>query len=164
MAVPRLPRWTIALAFAAALALGVAISQGWLREPALTKSDYVGTIDVSADDAKLYRAVPFEWHVTSPAGSFKGGDTAYVRVDPSGERTVICGWLKLDKAGASTRASRWLSEARLAVGDLTISAAFIAPVEAVPGEGLNAGCAGLYDNLRPAADAVLALDGPAVHE
>jgi hypothetical protein len=156
--------WAIVLVFAAAIAVGVAISQGWLQEPALTKSDYVGTIDVSVDDAKLYRAVPFEWRVTSPAGSFTGSDTAHVRVDPSGERTVICGWLTLDKAGASTRASRWLSEARLKVGALAVSASFIAPVEATPGNGLNAGCAGLYDNLKPAADSTLSLDGPAVPE
>ena len=81
----------------------------WLRDPTLAKSDYVGTIDVSAADAKLYRAVPFEWRVNSAAGSFTGTDTAFVRVDPSGERPVICGWLRLDKAGQSIRATRWLS-------------------------------------------------------
>ncbi len=87
---------------------------GWLRDPSLAKADYVGTIDVSADDARLYRAVPFEWRVTGAAGTFKGSDTAYIRIDPSGERTVLCGWLRLDKGGTSIRATRWLSEARLA--------------------------------------------------
>lgn len=152
------------LAAAVVIAIGAATSQGWLGETALTRTDYVGTIDVSADDAKLYRAVPFEWRVTGAAGSFKGSDIAHVRIDSSGERAVICGWLQLDKAGASMRASRWLSQARLTVGDLTISASFIAPVQAAPGEGLNAGCAGLYDSLKPAADSTLALDGSAVPE
>ncbi len=73
------------------------------------KADYVGNIDVSADDAKLYRAVPFEWRVTSNAGSFTGSDTAYVRIDNSGERPTVCGWLRLDKGGNSIRATRWLS-------------------------------------------------------
>ena len=50
------------------------------------------------------------------------------------------------------------------MGDLTISAGFIAPVQAAPGNGLNAGCAGLYDQLSPAADVPLSLDGPAVAE
>jgi hypothetical protein len=161
---PGIPHWAFALLVVALVAGGIAVSRRWLEEPTLTRSDYVGTIEVSADDAKLYRAVPFEWRVTEPAGSFKGTDTAHLRIDSSGERTVICGWLRVGKGGASTRASRWLSEARLTVGALVIPASFIAAVEAAPGDGLNAGCAGLYDNLRPAADAALALDGPAVHE
>jgi hypothetical protein len=161
---PRIPLWAFVLLAVAFVAAGIAISRHWLQDPALTRSDYVGTIDVSADDAKLYRAVPFEWHVSGPTGSFKGTDTAHLRIDPSGERTVICGWLRLDKGGVSIRASRWLSEARLTVGSFTIPASFIAAVEAAPGDGLNAGCAGLYDDLRPAADTPLALDGPAVHE
>jgi hypothetical protein len=161
---PRIPHWAFALLAVALVAAGVAISRHWLQEPTLARADYVGTIEVSTDDAKLYRAVPFEWQVTGPTGSFKGTDAVHLRIDPSGERTVICGWLRLDKGGISTRASRWLSEARLTVGTLTIPASFIAPVEAAPGDGLNAGCAGLYDNLRPSADAPLALDGPAVHE
>jgi hypothetical protein len=161
---PRIPRWAFALLVVVLVAVGIAISRHWLQDPVLTRSDYVGTIEVSAEDAKLYRAVPFEWRLTGPTGSFKGTDTAHLRVDASGERTVICGWLRLDKGGASIRASRWLSEARLAVGSLTIPASFIAAVEAAPGDGLNAGCAGLYDDLRPAADAPLALGGPPVHE
>jgi hypothetical protein len=156
--------WIIAAIFTAAIALGVAISKGWLLDPALTRSDYVGTIDVSVDDARFYRTVPFEWRVTNPSGNVSGNDVVHIRIDPTGERTVICGWLTLDKAGASTRASRWLSEARLNVGDLTIAASFIAPVQTAPGNGLNAGCAGLFDQLRPAADAPLSLDGPAVPE
>ncbi len=157
-------RWAIPLVLIAVVAIGLAISQVWRRNIPLTRSDYVGTIDVSADDAKLYREVTFEWRVTSPAGDFKGTDMAYIRVDPSGERTVICGWIRQDKAGASIRASRWLSEAYLTIGDLRISATFVAPVQAVPGDGLNAGCAGLYDGLKPPMQAPLALDGPAVHE
>lgn len=105
------------LVAAAFVLYAIATSQGWIRDPALAKADYVGTIDVSAEDARLYRAVPFEWQVNNPAGTFKGNDTAHVRIDPSGERTVLCGWVPLDKGGASIRATRWLSEARLAVGD-----------------------------------------------
>ncbi len=153
------------LLLAAALVLyGIAASQGWIRDPSLAKADYVGTIDVSADDAKLYRAVPFEWQVNSAAGSFKGNDTAHVRIDPSGERTVICGWVPLDKGGASIRATRWLSEARLAVGDIKVTALFIAPVEKKPGDGLNSGCLRLDEGIKPAADAALKLDGNPVRE
>jgi hypothetical protein len=159
-----IPRWAILMLAAALVVYGIAASQGWIRDPALAKADYVGTIDVSADDAKLYRAVPFEWQVTSAAGSFKGNDTAHVRVDPSGERTVICGWVPLDKAGASIRATRWLSEARLAVGDIKVTALFIAPVDKKPGDGLNAGCLRLDEGIRPAADAPLKIEGNPVRE
>lgn len=159
-----IPRWVL-LVLAAALALyGVAVSMGWLRDPSLAKADYIGTIDVSADDAKLYRAVPFEWQVTSAAGAFKGNDTAYVRIDPSAERTVMCGWILLDKAGASIRATRWLSEARLQVGDIKVTALFIAPVDRKPGDGLNAGCLRLDQGIKPAADAALKLEGTPVRE
>ncbi len=158
-----LPRWAI-LAFGALLLLfGLAVSQGWIRDPSVAKSDYVGTIDVSADDAKLYRAVPFEWQVNSTTGGTKGQDTAYVRIDPSGERAVICGWLRLDKGGASIRATRWLSEARLKVGDVRVSALLIAPTDKPAGDGLNAGCARPFDD-KPAADAALSLEGSAVRE
>lgn len=159
-----IPRWAILLLAAALVLYGIAASQGWIRDPSLAKADYVGTIDVSADDAKLYRAVPFEWQVTSAAGSFKGNDTAHVRIDPSGERTVMCGWVLLDKAGASIRATRWLSEARLAVGDIKVTALFIAPVDKKPGDGLNAGCLRLDEGIRPAADAPLKLEGNPVRE
>ncbi len=163
MTIAGLPRWAI-LVFAAGLLLfGVAVSKGWIRDPSVAKADYVGTIDVSADDAKLYRAVPFEWQVTSPAGSFKGNDTAHVRIDPSGERTVLCGWVSLDKGGASIRATRWLTEARLKVGDIKLSAIFIAPADKAPGDGLNAGCARLLED-KPAIDAPLALEGSPVKE
>jgi hypothetical protein len=158
------PRWAMLLLAAALVLYGIAASQGWLRDPTLAKADYVGTIDVSADDAKLYRAVPFEWQVNSASGSFKGNDTAHVRIDPSGERTVICGWVPLDKGGASIRATRWLSEARLAVGDIKITALFIAPVERKPGDGLNAGCLRLDEGIKPAVDAPLKLDGLPVRE
>ncbi|SKA20573.1 hypothetical protein SAMN02745126_04125 [Enhydrobacter aerosaccus] len=164
MTARRLLPWAIALFFALVVGFGIAISLGWLEEPALTRSDYVGTTDVTADDARLYRTVPFEWRVTGAAGAFTGSDIAHIRVDPSGERTLICGWLSRDKAGASMRASRWLSEARLRVGDIVISAGFIAPTDSSPGNDLHAGCAGLYDGLRPAGDAALALEGPSVHE
>lgn len=152
------------LVAAAFVVYAIAASQGWIRDPALAKADYVGTIDVSSDDAKLYRAVPFEWQVTSAAGSFKGNDTVHVRIDPSGERTVMCGWVLLDKAGASIRATRWLSEARLAVGDIKVTALFIAPVDKKPGDGLNAGCLRLDEGIRPAADAPLKLEGNPVRE
>jgi hypothetical protein len=159
-----IPRWVLLVLAAALVVYGVAVSQGWLRDPSLAKADYIGTIDVSADDARLYRAVPFEWQVTSAAGSFKGNDTAYVRIEPSGERTTMCGWIPLDKAGASIRATRWLSEARLQVGDIKVTALFIAPVDKKPGDGLNAGCLRLDQGIRPAADAALKLEGTPVRE
>ena len=161
---PSIPRWAILLAGALLLAFGFAVHMGWLRDPSLAKSDYVGTIDVSADDARLYRPVPFEWRVTSNAGSFTGTDTAFIRIDPSGERTVICGWLKLDKAGNSIRATRWLSEAHLIAGDLKLTALFIAPVEKAPGDGLNAGCLRVDEQKPLQADAPLRLEGNPVRE
>lgn len=161
---PSIPRWAILLLGAGLVLFGFAVHMGWLRDPALARADYMGTIDVSAEDAKLYRAVPFEWRVSSNAGSFTGTDTAHVRIDNSGERTVLCGWLRLDKAGASIRATRWLSEARLIVGDLKVTALFIAPVEKTPGDGLNAGCLRVDEPVRPATDAPLRLEGNPVRE
>ena len=158
------PRWMILLLGGGLILFGIAASQGWLRDPNLARADYIGTIDVSADDAKLYRAVPFEWIVGSNAGSFKGKDTAWVRIDPTGERTVLCGYLRLVDGGASLRAARWLTEARLAAGDLQISALFIAPADKPPGDGLNAGCARLDQGVKLAVDAPLVLDGPPVRE
>ena len=158
-----LPRWVIYAFGALLLLFGIAVSQGWIRDPSLARSDYVGTIDVSAADAKLYRAVPFEWQVNSQTGNAKGSDTAYVRIDPSGERAVLCGWLPLDKGGASIRATRWLSEARLKVGELRVTALFIAPADKPPGGGLNAGCARLSED-KPTIDAPLSLEGSAVRE
>ena len=142
--------------------LGSVVAEGWMKGTPLAKSDYVGTIDVSAADAKLYRAVPFDWHVASRAGAFKGNDTAHIRIDPSGESTVVCGWLLMDKSGASVRATRWLSEARLKIGDLKVAALFIAPTDKTPAEGLNAGCARI--EAKPLADAALALEGTPVRE
>ena len=159
-----IPRWVFLLLGGGLILFGIAASQGWIRDPSLAKADYIGTTDVSAEDAKLYRAVPFEWRVTSAAGAFKGNDTAHIRIDSSGERPVLCGWIKLDKAGASIRATRWLSEARLAVGDLKVTALFIAPVDKTPGDGLNAGCLRLDDGAKPAQDAPLALEGQPVRE
>lgn len=159
-----IPRWAMLVLAAGLLLYGIAVSQGWLRDRSLARADYVGTIDVSAEDAKHYRPVLFEWHVTSAAGSFKGNDTAHVRIDGSGERTVLCGWVRMDKGGASIRATRWLSEARLAVGDIKVTALFIAPVDKAPGDGLNAGCLRLDEGIRPAIDAALALEGPPVRE
>jgi hypothetical protein len=159
-----IPRWVILLFGVGLVLFGIAASQGWLRDPALARADYIGTTDVSPEEAKLYRAVPFDWRVDSRAGSFSGKDTAYVRIDGSGERTVLCGWLRLDKGGTSLRAARWLAEARLAVGDLKVTALFIAPAEKAPGEVLHAGCARLDQNVRPAVDAPLALEGGPVRE
>ena len=76
---------------------------------------------------------------------------------------MLCGWLRLDKGGTSIRATRWLSEARLKVGDIKVSALFIAPVDKGPGDGLNAGCMRLFDD-KPAIDAPLALEGNTVKE
>jgi len=159
-----IPRWLILLLGAGLLVVGFASYMGWLRDPTLARSDYIGAIDVSADDAKLYRALPFEWRVNSAAGSFKGNDTAHIRIDSSGERTIMCGWLRLDQGGASIRATRWLSEARLGVGDLKVTALFIAPAEKAPGDGLNAGCLRLDENAKPAQDATLSLEGSPVRE
>ena len=164
MGMTSIPRWVILLIGAGLILFGFAASQGWIRDPSVAKADYIGTTDVSAEDAKLYRAVPFEWRINSASGSFKGNDTAYVRIDSSGERAVLCGWVRLDKAGASIRATRWLSEARLAVGDLKVTALFIAPVDKTPGDGLNAGCLRIDDGAKPASDAPLALDGQPVRE
>jgi hypothetical protein len=144
--------------------LSAVIAERWLKDPRLAKTDYVGTIDVSADDARLYRPVPFEWHVASRAGVFNGKDTAFVRIDSSGESALLCGWLRMDKAGASVRATRWLSEARLKVGDIKVAALFVAPTEKGPGDGLNAGCARLDVEKRPVADAPLSFEGPPVQE
>lgn len=159
-----IPRWVMLLLAVALVAFGIATSQGWIRDPALAKADYLGTTDVSAEDAKLYRAVPFEWRVNSNAGSFKGNDTAHIRIDSSGERTILCGWVRLDKGGASIRATRWLSEARLAIGDIKVTALFIAPVEKTPGDGLSAGCLRIDGDVKPAQDAALVLEGPPVRE
>lgn len=159
-----LPRWTILLLFVGLIGFGFAAHMGWLRDPELARADYVGTIDVSADDARHYRAVAFDWKVESKAGSFTGKDTAYVRIDGTDERTTLCGWLRMDKGGASVRAARWLSEARLNAGELKLSALFIAPVEKGPGDGLNAGCARLDQGVKPAADVPLSLDGRPVRE
>ena len=164
MSITSLPRWAILLLGAALIAFGFAASQGWIRDPALAKADYIGTIDVSAEDARLYRAIPFEWRITSAAGAFKGNDTAHIRIDSSGERTLLCGWVLLDKAGASIRATRWLSEARLAAGDLKVTALFIAPVDKAPGGGLNAGCLRIDEGAKLAPDAPLVLEGPPVRE
>ncbi len=158
------PRWAILLLGAGLILFGIAASLGWIRDPTLAKADYIGTTDVSAEEAKLYRAVPFEWRITSAAGSFKGDDKAFIRIDTSGERTVMCGWIRLDKAGASIRATRWLSEARLAVGDLKVTALFIAPVDKPPGDGLNAGCLRLDDGVRVPVDAAMVLEGQPVRE
>ena len=158
------PRWAILLLGAGVLAVAVGSYMGWLRDPSLARSDYIGAIEVSAEDAKLYRAVPFEWRINSAAGSFKGNDTAYVRIDNSGEKTILCGWLRLDNGGTSIRATRWLSEARLIAGDQKMTALFIAPVEKMPGEGLHAGCLRLDEPVRLATDAALSLEGSPVHE
>jgi len=147
-----------------AVVAGSLAADRWFHDASVTRSDYVGTIGVSADDAKLYRDVPFEWRITSPAGLFTGRDTAHVRIDVSGESALVCGWLRLDNAGASIRATRWLSEARLRLGDIKVAALFIAPVDKAPGDGLDAGCARLDVKVRPAVDAPLAFEGSPVHE
>lgn len=159
-----IPRWVFLLLGVGLILFGIAASQGWIRDPSLAKADYIGTTDVSAEDAKLYRAVPFEWRINSAAGTFKGNDVAHIRIDASGERAILCGWIRLDKAGASIRATRWLSEARLAVGDIKVTALFIAPVEKMPGDGLNAGCLRIDDGTKPPQDASLALEGQPVRE
>ena len=159
-----IPRLVILLAFAALLLFGLAVHMGWLRDLSLAKADYIGTTTVSADDARLYRPVSFEWRVNGKAGSFTGNDTAFVRIDSSGERPVVCGWLRLDKGGNSIRATRWLSEARLLVGDMKLTALFIAPVDKTPGDGLTAGCLRIDEPTRPATDAPLKLEGNPVRE
>jgi hypothetical protein len=159
-----IPRWLILLLAAVLLAVGFAVHMGWLRDPSVARADYIGGVDVTAEDARLYRTVPFEWRIISAAGSFTGSDTAHVRIDNSGDKTVLCGWLRLDKGGASIRATRWLSEARLIVGDLKVTALFIAPVDKVPGDGLSAGCLRIDEPVRPPTDAALRLEGSPVRE
>ena len=159
-----IPRWAILVAAAAILLVGVASWMGWLRDPSLAKSDYIGAIDVSAEDAKLYRPLPFEWRINTNQGSFTGTDTAYIRIDSSGERTILCGWLRIDKGGASIRAARWLAEARLHAGDVKLTALFIAPIDKAPGDGLNAGCLRLDEPVRLATDVPLGLEGAPVRE
>ncbi|WP_422000189.1 hypothetical protein [Reyranella sp.] len=161
---PSFPRWLILPLAAAVVLLGVAAQMGWLRDPTLAKADYAGNIDVSAEEARSYRDVPFEWRVNGPAGSFTGRDIARLRIDPSGERTVICGWLRLDKGGQSTRASRWLSEAHLIAGTLKLTAQFIAPADKAPGDGLTAGCLRIDEPGHLASDAPLRLEGAPVRE
>lgn len=158
------PRWVLVALAAGLVLFGIASSMGWLQDPSLTRSDFFGTVDVAEEDAKSYRAVPFEWTVNAKSGTFRGNERAFVRVDPSGELTVLCGWLKMVDQGASLRAARWLTEARLVVGEIKISALFIAPVEADPGKGLNAGCARLQPGVKVPADAPLKLEGIPVRE
>src|SRR5260370_35431230 len=100
-----IPRWAILLLGAGLLAVGFGSYVGWLRDPSLARSDYVGAVEVSADDAKLYRAVPFEWRINSAAGSSKGSDAAFVRVDNSGALTTLCCWLRSHTAGSPTTAA-----------------------------------------------------------
>ena len=85
-------------------------------------------------------------------------------IDNSGEKTILCGWLRLDNGGTSIRATRWLSEARLVAADQKMTALFIAPVEKMPGDGLHAGCLRLDEPVRLATDAALSLEGSPVHE
>ena len=164
MSITALPRWVILLLGGGLIVLGAVIAESWRNNAVLTKSDYIGTIDVSAEDATLYRAVPFDWHVASRAGAFNGRDQAFVRIDVAGESALLCGWLQMDKAGASIRATRWLSEARLTVGDLKVTALFIAPIDKPPGDGLNAGCLRLDDGVRVPVDAAMVLEGQPVRE
>jgi hypothetical protein len=159
-----IPRWAILLLGAGVLAVAFGSYMGWLRDPSLARSDYIGAVEVSAEDAKLYRAVPFEWRINSAAGSFKGNDTARIRIDNSGEKTILCGWLRLDQGGTSIRATRWLSEAHLVAGEQKVTALFIAPVEKMPGDGLHAGCLRLDEPVRLATDAALLLEGSPVRE
>jgi hypothetical protein len=164
MRLPLSSKVLLPVAGVVAVVLASIIAEGWLHDPKLAKSDYVGTIDVSGDDARLYRTVQFEWRVASRAGVFKGTDQARVRIDTSGESALLCCWLRMDKAGASVRATRWLSEARLKVGDIKVAAMFVAPIEGTPGDPLRAGCARLDGAVRPAIDAPLSFEGPPVPE
>ena len=83
------PRWAILLLGVGLLVFGFAVVHGLAaRSVPGAQPTISAPIDVSAEDAKLYRAVPFEWRVNSAAGSFKGNDTAHVRIDNSGERTI----------------------------------------------------------------------------
>jgi hypothetical protein len=158
------PRWVMVVLAAGLVLYGVAASMGWLQDPSLARSDFFGTTDISEEEAKQYRAVPFEWTVNSKSNTFRGTDKVFVHIDSSGETTVLCGWLRLVDQGASLRAARWLTEARLAAGDIKISALFIAPVDVDPGKGLKAGCARLAPGLKPAVDAPLKLEGIPVRE
>jgi hypothetical protein len=167
----KLPRWLAPVLGILAVGMAYMLARIWHDEPPLALADYVGTIDVSTDDAKLYRDVPFDWTVRSSANAFSGHDIAHVRIDTSGELVVVCGWLKREDKPASYRAARWLSGARLKVGEVWIAAMFIAPSDKPPGDpsaplgtgGLNAGCARLAKD-RPPADAPMELAGRGARE
>ena len=64
-------------------------------------------------------------------------------------------------SASTNRATRWLSEAQLKVGDILVAALFIAPTDKPPGDGLNAGCAQLLQD-EPKPNAPLSLEGHAV--
>src|SRR5260370_25322605 len=130
-----IPRWAILLLGAGLLVVGVASYMGWLRDPSLARSDYIGTVEVSAEDAKFYRPVAFEWRINSAAGSFKGDDTAHVPIDNSGERTILFGWLPLDNGGPSVRATPLPSEGPLVAPHPQNTALIIAPREKTPRDG-----------------------------
>jgi hypothetical protein len=61
-----IPRWLILLLGAGLLVVGFASYMGWLRDPTLARSDYIGAIDVSADDAKLRRLLQGQRHCLYP--------------------------------------------------------------------------------------------------
>lgn len=164
MTTRRLLPWLIALLFVVAVGFGIAVSQGWLLEPSVSRIEYVGVRTVAADEERLYQTVPFVWKVAGPAGGIVGRDIAHVRIDSSNGQTILCGWFRTDRAGTSMRAASWLGEARLRVGTLLVPATFIASVDSMAGQPAQAGCARLLDSAHPTTDATLELDGPPVHE
>lgn len=50
------------------------------------------------------------------------------------------------------------------IGDIKVTALFIAPVEKTPGDGLNAGCLRIDGDVKPPQDASLTLEGQPVSE
>jgi hypothetical protein len=62
------------------------------------------------------------------------------------------------------RRGHYTTAAWLMVGDMKLTALFIAPVDKAPGDGLAAGCLRIDEPTRPATDAPLKLEGGAVRE
>ena len=125
-----LPRWAILLFGAGLLLFGLAVSQGWIRDPTRRQ------VRLCRHDRRLGRGRQALPRRCRSNGRSTAGPAASRAATPPmcgstrrASAPLLCGWLRLDKGGASIRATRWLSEARLKVGDIRVSALFIAPTD-----------------------------------
>lgn len=131
----------------------------------MARSVYQKYTSVSEEEARLYRAVPFEWAVTGKGGTVKGRSTAFVRLSPAGEWFELCGWLEPGPDEAATRrAERWLSQASLVVGQARPGAWFIGAAEGQPGKGLRALCVLIKPGPKYDADVPFRFEGKQVEE